>query len=200
MFNLQLTMLDWHCRPCWSLFQSTWLRNYLKWISLVPCDWPKLCCQAWKREKVVASLTTAAILELLARHSPISTLRQSSPWRDLLKVWPLLCFILTSGAVSTLCRKRIFFSQKNPNIAGVAEEIFPRLVTSAKQQRYPCSGPTSDSTNDRKCFSTFNQIYKSTMAFSIGQYGAYSNPGIRTGGAKTKDFGAVSQADVTTEV
>ena len=35
------------------------------------------------------------------------------------------------------------------------------------------------------------------MAFSTGQYRAYSNPGTPTGGAQTKDFGAVSQADLT---
>ena len=35
------------------------------------------------------------------------------------------------------------------------------------------------------------------MAFSIGQYRAYSNPGKPTGGAQTKDFSAVSQADLT---
>ena len=112
---------------------------------------------------------------------------------------PALVHFNIRCSVNSLSQEN-FFSQKNPNIACVAEEIFPRLVTSAKQQRYPCSGLPSDSTNDRKCFSTFNQIYKSTMAFSIGQYGAYSNPGTRTGGAKTKDFVAVSQADVTTEV
>jgi len=35
------------------------------------------------------------------------------------------------------------------------------------------------------------------MAFSIGQYGAYSNSDTPTGGAQTKDFNTVSQADLT---
>ena len=45
------------------------------------------------------------------------------------------------------------------NLASVADVLKPRLVTSAKQYRDPCSLPPTDSTNYRKCVSSFHSSW-----------------------------------------
>ena len=56
------------------------------------------------------------------------------------------------------------------NLACVADVLKPRLVTSAKQCRDPCSGPPTDSTNYWKWFRIpVHPEGKSTMAVLTGQ-------------------------------
>ena len=70
-------------------------------------------------------------------------------------------------------------------LACVADVIKPRLVTSAKQRRYFCSGPPADSTNSHQsCKQIYNGFFNRPIM-------AHSNPSTRVG-AQTKDFGAVS--------
>ena len=70
-------------------------------------------------------------------------------------------------------------------LACVADVIKPRLVTSAKQRRYFCSGPQTDSTNSHQsCKQIYNGFFNRPIM-------AHSNPSTRVG-AQTKDFGAVS--------
>ena len=61
---------------------------------------------------------------------------------------------------------------------------------SAKQQHQdPCSGRPTDSTNYRKCVSNFLSCW-------LENHGTYSNPGTHVGDQE-KDFGALSQTDLT---
>ena len=90
--------------------------------------------------------------------------------------------------------RNLSFTRGPVALACVADEIWPRFVTSAKQCRDPCSGPPTDSTNYRKCVSNFLsscRIGKLTMAFLTGQSWLVLKSRY-TGGAQNKDFGAVS--------
>ena len=51
--------------------------------------------------------------------------------------------------------RNLSFTRGPVALACVADEIWPRLVTSAKQCWDPCSGSPTDSTNYRKCVSNF---------------------------------------------
>ena len=100
--------------------------------------------------------------------------RTSWQWYEL--AIPYTAFVYASCSISiilfNLQQTHAFLSPKNLHwtltllyppwsIACNADVISLRLVTSAKQRRYPCSGPPKDSTNYRKCV----LIGKSTMAF-----------------------------------
>ena len=69
-----------------------------------------------------------------------------------------------------------------------------RLVRSAKQRQYPCSGSVMDSKNYRKCVWNFLLCWLANLQWLFYQANrvAYLNPGTQVG-ARDKLFGAVSQ-------
>ena len=60
---------------------------------------------------------------------------------------------------SLLVKIPFYFMKLIANLACVADVLKPRLVTSAKQCRDPCSGPPTNSTNYRKCVSNFHSSW-----------------------------------------
>ena len=100
----QLIMPDWDWLHHWNVLLWKWPRNCLKWTSLVPCDWSKLCCQAWKPGRMGASLTTAVMVVLFLVPSLSFTVLQSLQWRALPRGWRPWCFILISGTKCTFTR------------------------------------------------------------------------------------------------
>ena len=73
-------------------------------------------------------------------------------------------------------------------LACFADVISSRLVKSAKQRRYPCSGSPADSMNYRKCVSNFPSTWLANLQslfFKLANHGAYLNSGTYRWGPRT---------------
>ena len=128
-------MPDWDWLHHWNVLQWKWPRNCLKWTSLVPCDWSKLCCQAWKQGRMGASLTTAVTVVLLHFLSLRFTVLQSSQWKALLRGWHPWCFILISGTKYTFTRPQNY-PYKNSSIKTIRLKLFTPFTRPQKSARH----------------------------------------------------------------
>ena len=133
----QLIMPDWDWLHHWNVLLWKWPKNCLKWTSLVPCDWSKLCCQAWKPGRMGASLTTAVMVVLFLVPSLSFTVLQSLQWRALLRGWRPWCFILISG---TKCTFTSWTSWNNIQTAWLGNWLAIRLIFAvAIEQKVMCN-------------------------------------------------------------
>ena len=94
------------------------------------------------------------------------------------------------------------YRQTTNPVACFEDVIYHRLVTAAKQSRDLCSGPSTDSTNKRKCVSNFPLIWRAITSlveqlFFLTDQSWHVLKSWFAAGAQSKDFGTVSQTDQT---